>query len=245
MMATLALSGAQVSAAISLSTTEPTDDVLLDYMVGSKVSTKINSTAAQGSRGSGFSLESSLGGSQFDISSITLDTNANTLAEGFEFTVSIIQAGDAPPYYQGVYSVDYTAVGSGNVTAANFASAVGGSILGEETFTIGTGGLTTLASEYITFEFSSAIRVDADTQLAVLVSTNGEFNQYEGTNNANLATPTALNRILFSDTSTSTPDMTGSSRDFRFLVSGTVVPEPSSAALLGLGGLALMLRRRK
>lgn len=38
---------------------------------------------------------------------------------------------------------------------------------------------------------------------------------------------------------------TGGARDAGLALRGTLVPEPSSAALLGLGGLALILRRRK
>ena len=38
---------------------------------------------------------------------------------------------------------------------------------------------------------------------------------------------------------------TGVTEDAYFSVQGTAVPEPSSAALLGLGGIALIMRRRK
>ena len=34
-------------------------------------------------------------------------------------------------------------------------------------------------------------------------------------------------------------------RDFNFLVQGTAIPEPTSAALLGLGAFGLIARRRR
>jgi hypothetical protein len=40
-------------------------------------------------------------------------------------------------------------------------------------------------------------------------------------------------------------DDTGNGRGLGTVLTGTAVPEPSSMALLGLGGLALILRRRK
>ena len=80
--------------------------------------------------------------------------------------------------------------------------------------------------------------------MIVFVTTNGAFNQLEG--NANVAGGNALARLQLNTTTTNTPATSGTgSRDFRFSVAGTAVPEPSSAALLGLGGLALILRRRK
>jgi hypothetical protein len=233
------------SADIVVSGSEPTTGVLLDQIVGGLTSTIINSTAAQGSRGGGFLLSSGLGGPEFDISAITLDANNNSLAEGFEFTISIIQAGPIGTNPDGVYNQTFTAPGAANVNGAGFAAAVGGTVIGEETFTVGVGGLsTTGATDFITFEFTNDIRVDADTNLALLVSTNGAFNQREGNGNANAGTPTAFSRILFRSDTTSTTTPTGSSRDMRFSVTGTAVPEPGSLALLGLGGLLIARRRR-
>ena len=130
------------------------------------------------------------------------------------------------------------------MNSASFATAVGATLLDEEIFTVGAGGLSTAGSDFLTFEFTDDILVDADTDLIVLVSTNGNFNQVEGNDNA-VGNPIINSRIQFRGDTTSTPVINTSSRDFRFSVTGTAVPEPSSVALLGLGGLALILRRRK
>ncbi|MGJ8655438.1 MAG: PEP-CTERM sorting domain-containing protein [Akkermansiaceae bacterium] len=230
----LAVSCSSAQAGIVLGTTEPSADVLVDEIYGTlRVNTIINSTASQGSRGSGFSVA---GTGQFDISAIVIDAGGNgALATGFEFTVSIIQAASG----ETAYDQTFTAVGGSSVTNAQFTSAIGGSLVGEETFA--ADGLVTAANQYLTFEFTNAIQVDAGTEYAVMIQTNGLFNQREGNNVTG-----DLNRILFNTASTQTPDSsTDGSRGLRFSVLGTAVPEPSSTALLGLGGLALILRRRK
>ncbi|MGJ8655205.1 MAG: PEP-CTERM sorting domain-containing protein [Akkermansiaceae bacterium] len=51
-------------------------------------------------------------------------------------------------------------------------------------------------------------------------------------------------RVIFDDRQNDTGGASASVID-NIIVNGTVVPEPSSTALLGLGGLALILRRRK
>ena len=231
---------AAANATITIDNIEPSTDVLYDGIVGGTINTIIDTTDNPGARGGGFEIPSSLG-SEFAISGITLDANTNTLAEGFAFIVSIF-VGD--PYGQ-----TFTAPGGNNqtdVNSASFATAVGATLVGEEVFAVGAGGVTTAAADFITFDFTNDILVDADTDLIVFVSTNDEFNQREGTGNANnAANPTINSRIQFRGNTTSTPEADASSRDLRFSVLGTAVPEPSSAALLGLSGLALLLRRRK
>lgn len=57
-----------------------------------------------------------------------------------------------------------------------------------------------------------------------------------------------LDFVTFDNISGETFTITGNATGFRSSISGivvTAVPEPSSAALLGLGGLTLLLRRRK
>lgn len=102
------------------------------------------------------------------------------------------------------------------------------------------------------FEFApdSAITLAANTTYWVALASfdnTGESVGWESFTEA--ATGTASNTAgLFATGGTgSNPGAWTSSSGLlnAFEVNGTVVPEPSSAALLGLGGLALILRRRK
>ena len=227
---------AQSSADIVVTSTEPTA-VLLDSIGGSRIQTIINSTVANGSRGSGFSLASSTPGvSQFDISSLTLDAGTNDIAAGFQFTVSIY---DGSPY-----NLSFTEAGGTSVTNAQFQSQTGLPLLGEEVFTV-QGGLSTTDLDFVTFNFANDIRVDANSDLAVLVQTTDAFNQLEGIRNATDA------RFLFRSTTTDTPNPNSNSnfglRDLRFSIGGTAVavPEPSSLAILVAGSVSLVMRRRR
>jgi hypothetical protein len=90
--------------------------------------------------------------------------------------------------------------------------------------------------------------IDTQTGLAQQNSTNGNLFQFDYTLSSSLTDTTlaagesAVFTINFSDT-------TGSGSSLSLIdnvaFQGTVVPEPSSIALIGLGGLALFFRRRR
>ena len=240
-VAALSLLGTYTNADIIVSNAEPTDGVILDAIFGNaRQNGIINSEAAQGSRGSGFTLASTPGVSQFDISSVTVDGRGTTAANT-EITVSIF-SGSA-------YNTTFAAPGGTIVDSSDFVAATGVTLISEETFTVGTGGLMFATNDFVTFEFDSDIRVNADSDLTVLFSTSGgAFNNFDGNNNANQDPPIGNSRFLFATGTTSLSTPTGSSRDFRFAIGGAAVsaiPEPSSLALLGCGALGLVSRRRR
>ena len=109
--------------------------------------------------------------------------------------------------------------------------------------TFGTGTVADFAGKYFTMSLTEA-ETDAIGEL-----TSGE--QYT----AVIITDDSTNYVRITRSTTDTSYTAGqgiyqnspvTNGDAVFFVEGTVaVPEPSSAALLGLGGLALILRRRK
>jgi hypothetical protein len=93
---------------------------------------------------------------------------------------------------------------------------------------------------------------DADlTEGAGATLTYGAFGDYAGYDQSISSVFAGTNILSAGETVVIALDFTGDAdENSRFRLgnvafSGTVVPEPSSAALLGLGGLALILRRRK
>ena len=100
----------------------------------------------------------------------------------------------------------------------------------------------------ITYQFFDAGNAAIGTEVlfddGAIAVANGTWTQYGTTAGA---VPTNAASVFISVNNSRTAPTTNSNDGYVDLVSfsTTAVPEPSSAALLGLGGLALILRRRK
>ncbi|MBK1854891.1 PEP-CTERM sorting domain-containing protein [Verrucomicrobiaceae bacterium 5K15] len=183
---------------------------------------------ANHARGMVFTTGDNATGGQFAIDSITVSKDTTQTFVGGEVTLFV---------YQGSVA-DWTA-GNGDTTetAADIYDGTTVTPLFEETFALnGSYG----ANSYLQFSLDSSLIVDENSEFGFfLIYSKGDANDDDYLQLDERSSGGGQIRL------TDTANEVNGTRGLTFYVQGTAVPEPSSAALLGLGGLALMLRRRK
>ena len=173
---------------------EPTDNVIFDSISGNTVQTLIDSTANPGARGQNFSVGQA--GSMVEIGGVTFQSNGTQSFDSDDEMTIVIFSGD-----------NFDGVDEQNVTVNGLASAPGITILYEEVFQLPS---TVPNNNFLVFGFANPVSVNGGETLGMMVFTNTEFRQLEGTNNGG-------GRLLYraeSDVSEA------SSRDMRFSILG-------------------------
>lgn len=176
---------------------EPTADVVFDAVDGGSVSTFINADPASnfGARGNLFVMGAP--GTPVEIGGVTFQANAaQTFAPGDEITVAIF-AGN-----------DITDADIDNISPAGLLAAPGvSSIVYEETFALPE---SVPAQNFLIINFASSVTVDSGDELGIMVFTNVDFNQTEGSNNGG-------GRLIYRTSGVGGPS---GARDFRFSILG-------------------------
>ncbi len=180
---------------------EPTENVIFDGVVedGATVATLIDPAGNPGARGHNFVLGAP--GTAMDIGGVTFQANlAQTFGAGDELTAVIFSGND------------FTGADTTNITPAGLGMAPGIDILYEETFPLPA---EVPVVNFLVINFASPTTVDSGDQLGVMIFTNTEFSQAEGSNNGG-------GRLLYR----ANDGVNGPSgaRDFRFSILGSTGP---------------------
>ena len=174
---------------------EPTENVIFDAILpGGTIGTLIDATANPGARGQNFVIGQP--GQPAQIGGVTFQSNGTqSFNNGDELTV-VIFSGD-----------DFNGIDTGDVSPAGLAAAPGIQLLYEETFALPA---NIPDDNFLIIEFANTVNVDAGDQLGMMVFTNTEFAQTEGSNNGG-------GRLLYRENQNINPSGT---RDMRFSILG-------------------------
>ena len=176
---------------------EPTENVILDGVLpGASIQTLIDSTANPGARGQSFVIGQS--GTTAEIGGVTFQSNGTqTFSSGDEMTIVIFSGNN------------FNGVDQQNITPAGLATAPGIAIEYQETFQLPA---SIPNDNFLIFGFANPVNVNGGEQLGMMVFTNTEFAQTEGSNNGG-------GRLLYRQGSDIN---SASSRDMRFSILGSV-----------------------
>ena len=193
--------GGPVDPGVAFSSSEPTENVIFDNILGNTIQTQIDSSANPGARGQNFEIGPA--GSTAEIGGVTFQSRGTQFFLNEDEMTIVIFSGD-----------NFTGIDQQTVSPAGLEMAPEITILYQETFQL---PLVVPNNNFLIFGFANPVSVNGGEPLGMMVFSNTEFQQSEGNNNGG-------GRLLYRAGS----DITNAgTRDMRFSILGSAtIVEP-------------------
>lgn len=235
------------AATLSIDTAEPTTDVLVSQAIGGSFTRAFSTTSTgatfQTGKGQSFLMpDTGDGATQFAVDRLTVQKNANqTFDANSQITLWVYEWN---PDNNGNTGTGLT--GGDGITDGDPFDGTGITNILENGSASSIANLTISSGAYLHFDFDTPLMLDENKAYGFLIGFEGL--DTGGNNRFQMAIAPGGGVNEYADgtlwNANTSNNTLQSNQDFRFYVQGSVVPEPGSLALMVIGGLFIVRRRR-